>query len=173
MLAFNLLLKDIKKWFQECKLSNLEAEQLVKDYTSGNVRGAAEFYLYTNSTWGCKKLIEHIRRLFEIGKTFSFLVGVFTAKSTTIRRLRISLQSSFRYLVERSLAFAQSGRLKWTKPRIPNSPSGCMTNTLWLWHSISSKCYVEIWCLLSSKLSVYLCLVLKVREPRWVLMLTI
>ena len=35
---------------QECKPSNLEAVQFVKDYTSDNWKGAVEFYLDTNYT---------------------------------------------------------------------------------------------------------------------------
>ena len=50
MLVFNFWLKNIEMWIKECKLLNLEAVQLVEDYTSNNVRGAVEFYLDTNST---------------------------------------------------------------------------------------------------------------------------
>ena len=59
---------------QEWKLSNLGAVQLIKDYTSDNVRGVVEFYLDTNSTWNYKILIEHLRASFEMGKSFSSLV---------------------------------------------------------------------------------------------------
>ena len=66
---------------QEWRLSNLEAVQLVKDYTSDNARGAVEFYLDTNSTWSYKASIEHLRTSFETGESFSSLVGDFYSRS--------------------------------------------------------------------------------------------
>ena len=51
MLVFNSWLKDIEMSIQERGLSNLEAVQLIKDYTSNNVRGVVEFSLDTDSTW--------------------------------------------------------------------------------------------------------------------------
>ena len=81
MLVFNSWLKDIKMCVQERKLSNLEAVQLIKDFTSDNARGAVEFYLDTNSTWNYKALIEHLRTSFETGESFSSLVGDFYSRS--------------------------------------------------------------------------------------------
>ena len=81
MLVFNSWLKDIKMCIQEWKLSNLEAVQLIKDFTSDNARGAVEFYLDTNSTWSYKALIEHLRTSFETGESFSSLVGDFYSRS--------------------------------------------------------------------------------------------
>ena len=49
MLVFNSWLKDTEMCVQECRLSNLEAVQLIKFYTSDNARGAVEFYLDTSS----------------------------------------------------------------------------------------------------------------------------
>ena len=62
---------------QEQRLLNLEAVQLIMDYTSNNARGVAEFYLDTNSTWNYKALTEHLRTSFEVGESFSSLVGDF------------------------------------------------------------------------------------------------
>ena len=81
MLVFNSWLKDIKMCIQEWRLSNLEAVQLIKDFTSDNVRGAVEIYLDTNSTWSYKALIEHLRTSFETGEIFSSLVGDFCSRS--------------------------------------------------------------------------------------------
>ena len=50
MLIFNSWLKDIKMCVKERNLANMEAIQLVKDYTAEGARGAVEFYLDTNST---------------------------------------------------------------------------------------------------------------------------
>ena len=62
---------------KERKLRNVEAVQLVKDYTSEGARGAIEFYLDTNSTWKYHKLIEHLQTSFKSGETFSSLVRDF------------------------------------------------------------------------------------------------
>ena len=77
MLVFNSWLKDIEMCVKEQKLTNMEAVQLVKDYTSEGARGAVEFYLDINSTWKYYKLIEHLQTSFKSGKTFSSLVGDF------------------------------------------------------------------------------------------------
>ena len=77
MLVFNSWLKDIEMCVKERNLMNMEAVQLVKDYTSEGARGAVEFYLDTTSTWKYHKLIEHLRTSFESGETFSSLVGDF------------------------------------------------------------------------------------------------
>ena len=60
MLVFNSRLNDIEICVKEQKLTNMEAVQLVKDYTSEGARGAVEFYLDTNSMWKYHKLIEHL-----------------------------------------------------------------------------------------------------------------
>ena len=76
MLIFNSWLKDVEMCVREQKLSDMEAVQLVKDYTTDGARGAVEFYLDTNSMWKYEELIEYLRTSFESGKTFS-LVGDF------------------------------------------------------------------------------------------------
>ena len=60
MFAFNSWLKDIELCIKEWKLTDMEAVQLVRDYTSKGARGAVEFYLDTNSTWKYQELIEHL-----------------------------------------------------------------------------------------------------------------
>ena len=73
MLVFNSWLKDKEMCVKDWKLTNMEAVQLIKDYTSEGARGGVEFYLDTNSTWKYHELIEHLRTLFESSKTFSSL----------------------------------------------------------------------------------------------------
>ena len=77
MLVFNSGLKDIEMCVRERKLTNMEVIQLIKDYTAEGARGVVEFYLDTNSTWKYHELVEHLRKLFESGETFSLLVGDF------------------------------------------------------------------------------------------------
>ena len=77
MLVFNSWLKDIEMCVRERKLTNMEAIQLVKDYTAEGARGAVEFYLDTTATWKYHELVEHLRTSFESGETFSSLVGDF------------------------------------------------------------------------------------------------
>ena len=62
---------------RERKLTNVEAIQLIKDYTAEGARGVVEFYLDTNSTWKYHELVEHLRTSFKSGKTFSSLVRDF------------------------------------------------------------------------------------------------
>ena len=50
--TFNSWIKDINMCVQECKLSNLEAVQLIKDYTNDDMRSVVEFYLNTTPLWG-------------------------------------------------------------------------------------------------------------------------
>ena len=85
MLVFNSWLKDIKMCIQEWRLLNLEAVQLIKDYTSNNVRGVVEFCLDTNSIWNYMTLIEHLRTFFEIGENFSSLEGDFYIQNQCIK----------------------------------------------------------------------------------------
>ena len=75
MLVFNSWLKDIEMCVRERKLTNMEAIQLIKDYTAEGARGAVEFYLDTTATWKYYELVEHLRTSFESGKIFSLLVG--------------------------------------------------------------------------------------------------
>ena len=48
MLVFNSWLKDIEMCVRERKLTNMEAIQLIKDYTAEGARGVVEFYLDMN-----------------------------------------------------------------------------------------------------------------------------
>ena len=77
MLLFNSSLKDIEMSVKEWKLTNKEAVQLVKDYTSEGARSVVEFCLDTNSKSKYHKLIEHLQTSFKFGKTFSTLVRDF------------------------------------------------------------------------------------------------
>ena len=53
---------------------NLEAVQLIKDYTTESVRGPVEFNLDTNSTLNYEELIRQVRTSFKSGETISSLV---------------------------------------------------------------------------------------------------
>ena len=77
MLVFNSWLKDIEMCVRERKLTNMEAIQLIKDYTAEGARGVVEFYLDTTTTWKYHELVEHLRTSFESGENFSSLVGDF------------------------------------------------------------------------------------------------
>ena len=80
MLVFNSWLKDIEMCVRERKLTNMEAIQLIKDYTAEGARGAVEFYLDTTATWKYHELVEHLRTSFESSETFSSLVGDFYSR---------------------------------------------------------------------------------------------
>ena len=91
MLVFNSWLKDVEMFKREQKLTNLEAVQLIKDYTMKNVRAAVEFYLDTNSTWDNQELIRNLRTSFESGKTFRSLVSTFIAEFSSHGKQKTSL----------------------------------------------------------------------------------
>ena len=50
---------------RERNLTNMEAIQLIKDYTAEGARGVVEFYLDTTATWKYHELVEHLRTSFE------------------------------------------------------------------------------------------------------------
>ena len=77
MLVFNAWLKNVEMGIKEQKQTNLEAVQLIKDYTTEDVRGAVEFYLDTNSTWDYQELIRHLKISIKSSKPFSSSVGNF------------------------------------------------------------------------------------------------
>ena len=70
MLVFNSWLKDIEMCVRERKLTNMEAIQLIKDYTAEGARGVVEFYLDTTATWKYHELVEHLRTSFESVQNF-------------------------------------------------------------------------------------------------------
>ena len=97
MLVFNSGLKDVGMCIKECNLTNLEAFQLVKDYTTESARGAVEFYLNTNSMWNYEELIEHLRTLFASGKHSAHWLEIFTAKYNDHRKQKMSLPMSCKF----------------------------------------------------------------------------
>ena len=97
MLVFNSWLKDAEMCIKEHRLTNLEAVQLMKDYTTESARGTVEFYLDINSTWNYEELIEHPRTPFKSGEIFSSFVGDFTAEFSDHRKWKISLLMSFKF----------------------------------------------------------------------------
>ena len=97
MLIFNSWLKDMEMCVREQISLNMEAVQLVTDYTTEGARGAIEFYLDTNSMWKYQVLIEHLRTLFESGKTFSSLFRDFIAVYSDLRKQKISLPMSSKF----------------------------------------------------------------------------
>ena len=82
---------------RERKLTNMEAIQLIKDYTAEGARGAVEFYLDTNSTWKYHELVEHLRTSFESGKLLARWSGISIAAYNDLRRQKISLPMSSKF----------------------------------------------------------------------------
>ena len=91
MLVFYFWLKDM-----EAK-TNLEAVQLIKDYTTENARGVVEFHLDPNSTWDYQELIGHLRTSFESGETLAHWLAIFTAEFSSYRKQKTSLLISCKY----------------------------------------------------------------------------
>ena len=97
---------------QDCNLTEHEAVQLVKDYTTEHACGAVEFYLDTNNQWSYAGLIEHLRTSFESGETFSSLLGDFYARCQKPKKLRTNLQMNCRFWLGRSSVSVPTGNHK-------------------------------------------------------------
>ena len=78
-LVFQLWLKDILVYVLECHLSQWEANQLVKHYTSEHALLKVEYYLglMPKSKQSFQELIDHLSLMFQSCETVSSLIGVF------------------------------------------------------------------------------------------------
>ena len=79
-LIFNGWIKDIDMCVWDHNLTEHEAVQLVKCYTTEHAHGAVKFYPNTRDPWSYSKLIKHLRTSFKSGETFSSLLGDFCAR---------------------------------------------------------------------------------------------
>ena len=78
-LIFQSWLKDIRVYTIECRLSQQEAIQLVKDYTSEQARGEVEYYLglTPEEEQSFQGLIDHLSLAFQSCETVSSLIADF------------------------------------------------------------------------------------------------
>ena len=78
-LAFQSLVNDIWVYTIECHLSQWEAIQLVKDYTSEQARSEVEYYLglTPEEEQSFQGLIDHLSLTFQSCKTVSSLIADF------------------------------------------------------------------------------------------------
>ena len=94
----------------------MEAVQLIKDYTSDNVRGAVEFYLDTNSSWNYKALTEHLRTSFETGESFSLRVGDFYSQSQCNKETEDQFTDELQVLSRKVLSICPEWKAEVMKP---------------------------------------------------------
>ena len=101
-LMFHSWPKDIWMYVLECCLSQWEAIQLVKDYTSEHAQFEVKYYL--NLTQESKQsfqgLIDHLSHVFQSCQMVSSLKADFYNQSQNIGRLKVLLQMSCRYWYE-------------------------------------------------------------------------
>ena len=71
-LIFNSCIKDLDICVQDCNLTEHEAVQLVKDYTTEHTCGTVKFYLNMNDQWSYSKLIEHFKNIIQVRRNIQF-----------------------------------------------------------------------------------------------------
>ena len=134
MLVFNSWLQDIEMCIKSGKLSNMEAVQLIKDYTSEGARGAVDFYLDTNSMWKYHELIEHLRTSFESSKTFSLLVRDFYSCIQQPQETEDQFANELQILGQKVISIRPTWKEEANEALKTHLPPGCAIHIWWQWH---------------------------------------
>ena len=105
-LFFQSWLKDIQVYTIECRLSQWEAIQLVKDYTSEQVRSEVEYYLglTPEQEQSYQGLIDHLSLTFQSCKTISSLIADFYNRCQRTRETEDAFTDELQILVRKIIA---------------------------------------------------------------------
>ena len=105
-LVFQSWLKDIWVYTIECHLSQWEAIQLVKDYTSEQARSEVEYYLglTLEEEQSFQGLIDHLSLAFQSCKTVSSLIADFYNWSQKTRETKDAFADELQILVRKIVA---------------------------------------------------------------------
>ena len=105
-LAYQSWLKDIQVYTIECHLSQQEAIQLVKDYTSEQARGEVEYYLglTPKEEQSFQGLIDHLSLAFQSCKMVSSLIADFYNQSQKIWETKDVFADELQVLVRKIVA---------------------------------------------------------------------
>ena len=105
-LVFQSWLKDIRVYTMECCLSQWEAIQLVKDYTSEQARSEVEYYLglTPKEEQSFQGLIDHLSLAFQSCKTVSSLIADFYNWFQKTRETEDSFADELQVLVRKIVA---------------------------------------------------------------------
>ena len=76
-LFFNSWVKDVRAVILERAMSNVEALQLVKDYTEGKARQQVEFYIVSTQNPSFEGLIDNLKTSFQSGEDEAMVKGEF------------------------------------------------------------------------------------------------
>ena len=105
-LVFQSWLKDIQVYTIECCLSQWEAIQLVKDYTSEQARSEVEYYLglTPKEEQSFQGLIDHLSLTFQSCKTVSSLIADFYNQFQKTRETEDAFADELQILVRKIIA---------------------------------------------------------------------
>ena len=105
-LVFQSWLKDIHVYTIECSLSQQEAIQLVKDYTSERARSEMEYYLDLSpeEEQSFQELIDHLSLTFQSCETVSSLIADFYNQSQKTRETEDAFADELQILVRKIVA---------------------------------------------------------------------
>ena len=105
-LVFQLWLKDIWVYVLECHLSQWEAIQLVKDYTSEQARSEVEYHLglTPEGEQSFQRLIDHLSLTFQSCETVSSLIADFYNWSQKTRETKDMFADELQVLVRKIVA---------------------------------------------------------------------
>ena len=105
-LVFQSWLKDIRVYTMECHLSQQEAIQLVKDYTSEQARSEVEYYLglTPKDEQSFQGLIDHLSLVFQSCETVSSLIADFYNWFQKTRETEDALADKLQVLVRKIVA---------------------------------------------------------------------
>ena len=109
-LVFQSWLKDIQVYTIECHLSQWEAIQLVKDYTSEQSRSVVEYYLglTPEEEQSFQGLIDHLSLTFQSCKTVSSLIADFYNQFQKTRETEDAFADELQILVRKIVPRNQS-----------------------------------------------------------------
>ena len=116
-LVFQSWLKDIWMYAMEYCLSQLEAIQLIKDYTARHKWKEVEFILFTRRWTVLQGLNDHLSLVFQSCKTVSSLINTLFNCLQNPRIQRLALQMNYRFWWVKSLLVSCS---LWRKPIRPS-----------------------------------------------------
>ena len=105
-LVFQSWLKDIQVYTMECCLSQWEAIQLVKDYTSEQARSEVEYYLglTPKEEQSFQGLIDHLSLVFQSCETVSSLIADFYNQFQKTRETEDAFADELQILVRKIVA---------------------------------------------------------------------
>ena len=105
-LAYQSWLKDIWVYTIECCLSQQEAIQLVKDYTSKQARSEVEYYLHftPEEEQSFQGLIDHLSLAFQSCETVSSLIADFYNLSQKIQEIEDAFADKLQVLAKKIVA---------------------------------------------------------------------